>query len=273
MKTSVTWLCLLGIVFATASVHAQDVVVGGKKRAGPRYELKLPTNKDKDAKSDATDRAADEASLGSGEPGSVTGTAHEEEDTVDPQLADAVAAKIRFCYAEEAKKEISAEDKALVEQYKVSLVRELESGMRPAGCKAEETASSDCLAKLEAMTCEEFAEGIKAKRWDKHLLPEDRAAISEYTGNITQRKSQCRAARGQESDPVEQQVESDKLGVVAAMNITVGRCQLDMRGQASCRVKLSKLACPEIELASQRNKLVNLCPQFLRCKSSGPSVE
>jgi hypothetical protein len=257
---------LIGACLATSSLHAQDVVVGGRKKAGPRYEIKLPK---KDAKSDKALEGSEAALIPSAE--TTTGEAPSEPE-VDPKLADAIASKITVCYKEETKKELAEDDKALLEEYKVALVRELASGYRSTGCRKDQPTDEQCLGKLDLMTCEEFAKGIKAKRWDRHLLPEDRAALAAYTGGIVSRKWECRAARGMESDPVEQGVEADKLGVLAAMNMTVGKCVLDMTGEADCKALLAAMPCNQVEHAAQRNRLVFLCPRFLRCKN-GPSVE
>jgi hypothetical protein len=246
MKLVLATVCLLGCgAFQAAAARAQDTVVDDPSHAnkGGIYELPKIGKKGK------------------------------EEVPVDPKLADRLADKIRVCYKAEAHKEMSEQDSKLLDEYKVSLVRELSSGFRLTGCKDNEPSNAKCLANLDIMECAELAKAIKAKRWDKHLLQEDRDILSAYTGGLIGKRAECRAAQGDESDPAETQVEADRLGLVITMQITIGKCQIDPKGQAACKQTLAKLSCPEIERASQHNKLTELCPMLLRCTSTGPTVE
>lgn len=254
--TGVIGVCVMALLFAAASAQTQDVVTGNKRKKGARYEIKKKP------------KSAEASDGGVVDPGASTPPV-EEELVIDARLADVLAGKIRVCYQEETKTALVASDQALVEEYKADLVLDLASGVRAAGCQIEQPATPQCLSALGAVTCEELAKAIKAKRWDKHLLQKDRDALAAYTGGIAKRKGECRAKRGVESLAIEQQIEADKLGVLAAINITVGRCQIDFAAQAACDAELTKMPCSEVDRAEQTNTLMNLCPSFLRCKS-GP---
>lgn len=192
---------------------------------------------------------------------------------VDPRLAARLVQAIRRCYEDEAHKDFQPEDQALLVENADTLVRELEPGLDKTGCKAGGEPSESCLLALDALACDELARPIKRNRWDRHLLAADRKQIAAYTGALAEHKADCRAKRGVDADPVEEEVDASRLGLLVAMNLTSGRCQLDPRGRPACETKLGKLSCDELEAAIVHNRLINVCSMYLRCKDVGLVVE
>lgn len=191
---------------------------------------------------------------------------------IDAALATELRAKIASCYQAETGSPLAASDRALLEEYSDSLVRELERGYRTTGCSSDVASSPQCLAQLRLLSCDELAEGIRSKRRDKHILPEERAAVTRFTEALVQRKSHCAKERGSEIDPIQQEVEKDKLAIVVMMNITTGRCSFDPKGEAACKQQIASAPCIEIDERNKHNALLEICAQLVPCKA-GPVVE
>lgn len=266
------WILALGLALTCAladvAVHAQDTSAAakaGRSRSESKRGVKKTTAKRPRAGKRGASKADPPAEASAPAP-----VAPLKEP--DPKLVDGLSARIRQCFREESGRELSEEDGKLLREYQQPLTRELEPGLAKTGCTTTALASEECLHGLAQLPCAELARPIKRNAWDRHLLPKDRRAIAGYSEALAERKAHCRSERGVDSDPVEQELEASRLGVLVGINITAGRCQLDPNAKQACDDKLAKLPCADVESAIIKNRLIHMCPAFLRCKR-GPAIE
>jgi hypothetical protein len=247
-------IALLGCVLTLATAHAEHKPQKrAKKASASAYDLQAALKAKREGKS-----AADVAS--------------EEPAPIDAGLASELRTKIASCYQAETGNPLAEADRKLVDEYSESLVRELESGYSSTGCASNAPATEQCLSQLKLLSCAQLAEGIRNKRWDLHILPEERRMVTSYTEAIVKRKWQCAKERGVETDPIAQQVETDKLAIVVMMNITIGRCSLLPKGEAACKQLIASAPCVEIDERNKHNALLDICSLLVPCKT-GPAVE
>ena len=98
--------CSLCVAFTTSVAFAQDTVVGTPKANGPRYDMRRALEqRNKDRAKGKGVKAGVAAELAGKD--AADGEGDEEKVKIDPKLAEALAAKIRACFAEEAGKPLT----------------------------------------------------------------------------------------------------------------------------------------------------------------------
>ncbi|MFT3928340.1 MAG: hypothetical protein QM778_37780 [Myxococcales bacterium] len=184
---------------------------------------------------------------------------------VDPTLAAAVGLRISSCYQAEQGKELTPEEKGLLDLHAADLVRDLASAFASTSCALDTAPSATCSKELSAMRCETLAQPIIMEGWDRNLTPEAKAKVAAYAQQLSARIMSCEG-RDAEEAAIVGEVETSKLSVLIESKLVTGQCELVPGELAGCADVLKATDCADLQRRRDAGLVSETCRDVLRCR-------
>jgi hypothetical protein len=185
---------------------------------------------------------------------------------VHASLARAVVEKVSKCYRAEQGKPLAQEERALLEEFRSDVTRDLEPALSALGCRLDKPVAASCSTALDALACERLAAPIVEAGWDRNLTPEAKAQVAEYARALAAREGTCSPQDPEQVSSV-LGLRTDRLAVLVEAEIVIGKCELVPGKLAECEAQLARAECEDMARLSEQGQLTHLCSSLLRCTS------